>query len=144
MEYRCPPKYATRYFLNQQQCSSVTMNKVLYHWIIQFSIQNENIMLTVSPLVFFLTDARFAHLFETKLTKVGPRFTKSHSMIQDYPVVMTTAHARSAIECSLLCEAYATFCNRIHFAGHNADDNCVLLMWNGFWRLDLTCRLFCI
>ena len=107
-------------------------------WVIQFSNQNENMMLTVSPLVFFLTDARFAYLFKTKMTKVGPRFTKSHSMIQDYPGVTTTAHARSAIECSLLCEAYASFCNHFHFAGHNTSDNCNLLMWNGVFFNDWT------
>ena len=60
---------------------------------------------------------------------MGPLFTQTYSLIDEYPDIEAIAHVRSEVECGVLCESDMT-CKHFYFKGDKEKhENCLLLIW---------------
>ena len=78
---------------------------------------------------FVFSDERFRPLFRTKMTKYSSFFTKTFSLLNEFPNITGTLNTRSAVECAIFCLTDTTECQHFVYTDpHGAEGSCLILM----------------
>ena len=89
------------------------------------------IMITI--IIVHFPDDRFVYLFRTKMTQALPYYTKTYSLLTEYPNITSTVSSRSAVDCALICLAETNRCQHfIYNDGEEIINSCHLLLWVKF------------
>ena len=89
------------------------------------------IMITI--IIAHFPDDRFVYLFGTKMTQALPYYTKTYSLLTEYPNITSTVNSRSAVDCALICLAGTNRCQHfIYNDGEEIINSCHLLLWVKF------------
>ena len=114
-------------YMNKEELSQTFVKVWIQHStpvLVIFTFRHSDILLQWSMC---FVDARFAHLFKTKMTISLPYFIKTYSLIVEYPNITQTTTVRSQVECGLHCLA-ANKCQHYYYNGTDGTrHNCVIL-----------------